>query len=59
VVISEQDDMVDLPEELAGLLDFYESRRERLRERLVAVLGRETGSLTELPRVATGASESH
>jgi hypothetical protein len=43
----EQNDMVDLPEDLSGFLDFYELRRDRLRERLVAVLGREPGSLTE------------
>jgi hypothetical protein len=43
----EQNDMVDLPDDLAGFLDFYERRRARLRERLVAVLGREPGSLTE------------
>lgn len=41
----DQNDMADLPEDLAGFLDFYESRRERLRDRLIAVLGREPGSL--------------
>lgn len=51
----EQNDMVELPEDLDGFLDFYERRRERLRERLVAVLGREPGSLTESPPVAAGA----
>jgi hypothetical protein len=43
----EQNDMVDLPETLDGFLDFYDNRRERLRHRLVAVLGREPGSLAE------------
>jgi len=42
----EQNDMVDIPDDLAGFLDFSERRRARL-ERLVAVLGREPGSLTE------------
>jgi hypothetical protein len=53
----EQNDMADLPEDLDGFLDFYENRRERLRERLVAVLGREPGSLTESPPVAAGSSQ--
>jgi hypothetical protein len=43
----DQNDMADLPDDLAGFLDFYECRRQRLRARLVAVLGREPGSLTE------------
>jgi hypothetical protein len=51
----EQNDMVDLPEDLSGFLDFYEQRRTRLRKRLVAVLGREPGSLTEAPSIAAGA----
>jgi hypothetical protein len=48
----EQNDVVDLPENLEGFLDFYEQRRTRMRERLVAVLGREPGSLTEADPVA-------
>lgn len=48
----EQNDMAELPEDLDGFLDFYERRRERLRERLVTVLGREPGSLTESPPAA-------
>jgi hypothetical protein len=44
----EQNDMPDLPEDLEGFLDFFERRRARLRERLVAVLGREPGSLAEV-----------
>ncbi len=43
----DQNDMAELPEDLNGFLDFYEHRRQRLRERLVAVLGREPGSLLE------------
>jgi hypothetical protein len=43
----EQNDMHDLSEDLAGFLDFYDARRDRLRRRLVAVLGREPGSLFE------------
>jgi hypothetical protein len=43
----EQNDMVDVPEGLQGFLEFYERRRERIRERLVAVLGAEPGSLEE------------
>lgn len=43
----EQNDMPDLPAGLDGILTFYSQRRERLRTRLVAVLGREPGSLTE------------
>ena len=49
----EQNDMSDLPEDLSGFLAFFERRRERLRERLVAVLGREPGSLGEAGPVAT------
>jgi hypothetical protein len=45
----EQHDMADLPEGLDGFLDFYHSRRERLRQRLIGVLGREPGSLIEEP----------
>ena len=43
----EQNDMLDLPDSLEGFLDFFDARRERLRDRLVAVLGREPGSLAE------------
>jgi hypothetical protein len=43
----EQNDMLDLPADLDGFLAFYDARRERLRQRLVAVLGREPGSLGE------------
>jgi hypothetical protein len=43
----EQNDMEDIPEGLDGFLDFYEARRDRLRRRLVTVLGREPGSLAE------------
>jgi hypothetical protein len=43
----EQNDMVDAPEGLEGFVEFYERRRERIRERLVAVLGAEPGSLEE------------
>lgn len=43
----EENDTADLPEDLEGFLDFYEARRERLKTRLVAVLGREPGSLSE------------
>ncbi|MEZ5076978.1 MAG: DUF262 domain-containing protein [Solirubrobacterales bacterium] len=45
----EQNDMGDAPDDLAGFLDFYEARRERLRQRLVSVLGREPGTLVETP----------
>ena len=51
----DQNDMGDLPEDLSGFLDFYESRRERLRARLIAVLGREPGSLTEASAVVASA----
>lgn len=55
----EQNDMVDLPETLDGFLDFYDGRRERLRDRLVAVLGREPGSLAETEaRAAAAASRT-
>lgn len=53
----EQNDMADLPDNLAGFLNFYECRRERLRERLIAVLGREPGSLTEPHLVAADSSQ--
>lgn len=43
----EQNDMADLPEGIDGFLEFYEQRRSRMRERLVAVLGRDPGSLAE------------
>jgi hypothetical protein len=45
----EQNDMLDVPESLDGFLDFYDRRRERLRKRLIDVLGREPGSLVEAP----------
>jgi len=54
----EQNDMVDIPEDLAGFLDFYDRRRQRLRERLVAILGREPGSLIESRPAAAAATES-
>jgi hypothetical protein len=47
--------MIDLPEDLDGFLDFYEARRDRLRARLVAVLGREPGSLSESPSAVSAA----
>ena len=50
--------MVDLPEALHGFLDFYEARRERLRQRLVGVLGREPGSLAEAQAEAAGIAQS-
>jgi hypothetical protein len=53
----EQNDMLDLPDDLDGFLDFYERRRGRLRERFVAVLGREPGSLTEAPAGVEAAVE--
>ena len=43
----EQNDMTDLPADLDGFLEFYDRRRARLRDRLIAVLGREPGSLME------------
>lgn len=43
----EQNDMIDVPQGLDGFLTFYNQRRERLRTRLVAILGREPGSLAE------------
>jgi hypothetical protein len=43
----EQNDMLDLPEDLGGFRDFFDRRRDRLRSRLVGVLGREPGSLAE------------
>jgi len=42
-----QNDMADLPEGLDGFLAFFDQRRDRLRQRLVSVLGREPGSLLE------------
>lgn len=47
----DENDMTDLPENLDGFLDFYEARRDRLMKRLVAVLGRDPGSLSEADRV--------
>ena len=49
----EQNDMLDLPEGLDGFRTFFEARRERLRTRLVSVLGREPGSLIEPPSAPT------
>lgn len=49
----ERNDMKDAPDELDGFLDFYRARRDRLAERLVAVLGRAPGTLAEDPAVAT------
>jgi hypothetical protein len=43
----EQNDMSDLPEDLSGFRAFFDARRERLRARLLEVLGREPGSLVE------------
>jgi hypothetical protein len=43
----EQNDMIDLPDSLEGFLTFYEERRKRLRQRLVAVLGNQPGSLAD------------
>ncbi len=43
----EQNDMLDVPEDASGFLDFYDARRERIRDRLLAVLGREPGSLAQ------------
>lgn len=53
----ESNDMEDLPAGLEGFVTFYNARRERMRDRLVAVLGREPGSLvidpSENPSVPT------
>lgn len=43
----EQNDMLDLPSEPSGFVEFYDARRARLRERLLAVLSRPPGSLDE------------
>ena len=43
----EQNDMADLPEGLSGFRAFFDARRERLRARVLEVLGREPGSLAE------------
>jgi hypothetical protein len=43
----EQNDMADLPQSLDGFRVFFDARRERLRARLLEVLGREPGSLAE------------
>ncbi len=43
----QQNDMTDLPAGLDGFRVFFDNRRRRLRDRLVRVLGREPGSLTE------------
>jgi hypothetical protein len=48
--------MIDLPEDLDGFLGFYEHRRARLRKRLVDVLGREPGSLSQTPATPAAAS---
>lgn len=42
-----RNDMVDLPGDIKGFVPFFDARRERLRDRLVNVLGREPGSLIE------------
>lgn len=44
----DQNDMLDLPEDLIGFRSFFEARRERLRAKLVEVLGREPGSLVNV-----------
>jgi hypothetical protein len=54
----EQNDMADLPEDLAGFKQFYEARRKRLRARLLAVLGSEPGSLSEPDAVDAARSEA-
>lgn len=41
----DQNDMADAPEDLSGFLEFYDGRRERMRARLLSVLGRDPGSL--------------
>jgi hypothetical protein len=43
----EQNDMIDLPDGLEGFLAFYDQRRGRIKHRLVAILGREPGSLRQ------------
>lgn len=43
----QRNDMSDLPADLQGFLDFFEARRGRLRRRLVRVLGRPPGSLSD------------
>jgi len=43
----DQNDMADLPAELPGFTEFYDARRARLRDRLLAVLSRPPGSLDE------------
>lgn len=48
----EQNDMSDLPEDLAGFRAFFDAPRERLRSRLLDVLGREPGSLAQAPTAA-------
>jgi hypothetical protein len=42
-----ENDIEDLPADIDEFLSFYEQRRERMKERLVRVLGREPGSLRE------------
>lgn len=39
----QQNDMEDLPADLSGFLDFFDRRRERLRSRLLQVLGSDPG----------------
>jgi hypothetical protein len=53
-----ENDMAEIPEDLEGFLDFYERRRERLRARLVAVLGRDPGSLFESSSASSPTSAS-
>jgi hypothetical protein len=49
-------DMRDLPEDLRGFLGFFEARRERMRRRLLSVLGSEPGTL--VGEAAVGMDES-
>ncbi len=42
-----RNDMDDVPETIIGFLAFYRARRERIVQRLLAVLGRQPGSLEE------------
>jgi hypothetical protein len=42
-----RNDMDDVPETIIGFLGFYRARRERIVQRLLAVLGRPPGSLEE------------
>lgn len=49
-----RNDMADVPASLSGFLDFYRARRERVAQRLLAVLGRAPGSLEEDSASADG-----